>query len=150
MKTLIKTEHTCENCRTKFQAATLGDFSYGEFLLWSSTENCLYLNAFEDDAYKEVINIIEENNHADFIQTSDTSLLLQEIYGELACDADSLGRLYRIGNPPCPSCGSTDMSSVGDHKVGQVAVKGVTHKIWNSLTLREKEVRLINILDTKN
>lgn len=149
MKIIAKTEHTCSNCLTKFQANSLGDFSYGEFLLWSSTEDCLYLNAFEDETYQEVINLIEKNKQIGVIQALDTSLLLQEIYGELTCDTDGLGRPYRMNYPPCPNCGSTSMALVGDKKIGEVIVGMVTHKIWNSLAPQEKEARLIKMLNNR-
>lgn len=146
MKTIAKTEHICSNCLTNFQAASLGDFTYGEFLLWSSTEDCLYLNAFDDETYQEVIDLIEKNKEAGVIQATDTSLLLQEIYGELACDTDGFSRPYHMNYPPCPNCGSTSMALVGDRKVGEIIIGTVTHKLWNLLAPQDKETRLINVL----
>lgn len=147
MQIVEKTEHTCANCLTKFEATSLGDFSYGEFLLWSDSENCLYLNAFEDQTYQEVINLIEKYKQNGVIQTRDTSSLRQEIYGELACDTDDLGRPYHMNYPPCPNCGSIKMALVGDKKVGESTISKVTHKIWNLLTPEEKEARLIMMKD---
>ncbi len=146
MKIINQTEHSCSNCDTKFRAATLSDFSYGEFLLWSSPNNCLYLNAIEDETYEEVINLIDTNKKIGNIQVSDTSLLLQNIYGDLACDSDEAGRSYHIGNPPCPKCGKTNMASVSEVMTGSVAVNVVTHKAWNALTQQDKETQLLKMV----
>lgn len=145
MKTINQTEYICSDCHTKFKAATLSDFSYGEFLLWSSSNNCLYLNALEDETYKEVINLIDTNKLMGNIQVSDTSLLLQNIYGELACDSDEAGRAYHIGYPPCPNCGNTNMDSVSEVITGSVAINTVTHKVWNALTQQKKETQLLKM-----
>ena len=146
MKKIIQTEHTCSKCQRKFQAATLGDFVYGEFLLWSEPDNCLYLNVFEDQTFDEVINLINENLKLMAIETEDVHLLIQAVYGELACDVDERGQPYKMGNSPCPNCGSTSMEFVASKSVGEVFVNLVTHRYWESLTQPEKLHRLLIVL----
>jgi hypothetical protein len=146
MKIIKKILHTCSNCVTSFQAFSLGDFSYGEFLLWSKSGNCRYLNAFEDPTYQEVIDIIQLCKETGAVHVHDASQLLQEVYGELACDVDEFGEPYRMNYPSCPNCGSTNIALVGSEIVGQAVVSNVTHEIWNSFTQKEKEARLLKIV----
>lgn len=137
MKTIYQTEHICSECSTHFNAPTLSDFSYGEFLLWSSSRECRYLNAFEDETYREVIDLIESNNILHIPE-----YFLQEKYGELACDPDERGFIFRISSPPCTKCGSTKMASIKELKMGECLVRSVTHFYWNSLSPEEKKSRL--------
>lgn len=137
MKLICQAEHVCAECSTHFDAPALSDFSYGEFLLWSVSGECRYLNAFEDEIYKEVIALIEDCKGLDI---SDN--FLQEVYGELACDPDEYGMFFHISNPPCRKCGSTNMASIGSHLTKALAVKAVTHDSWNSLSYEEKRNRV--------
>lgn len=140
MKNIYIMKHFCSKCNAVFNAPSLSDFSYGEFLLWSTSGDCRYLNVFEDQTYNEVIKLISdcENNNSN-------DNFLQDIYGELACDPDENGLFFCISNPPCPKCGSIHMASIGDQKMGEVSVKTVTHVFWSSLSYEEKKNRLRSI-----
>lgn len=135
---ITQTEHTCAKCATLFVTSSLGDFSYGEFLLWSAPRECAYLNALDDTTYEEVFEIIKNYCHAEFSKTTDVSELLQKIYGEVACDFDRLGRSYKISSPPCPNCGSTLIATVGEEKISIASIDAVTHQRWESLTSQQK------------
>lgn len=141
MKLIIQREHVCEKCSTRFNAPDLGDYSYGEFLLWSASGECRYLNAFEDDAYKEVVDIIELCKKCGV-----EGGLVQEVYGRVACDPDENGLFFHISSPPCPQCGSTNIASVGDQSMGARAVESVSHFLWGSLSYEEKRRRVCLIL----
>jgi len=145
MKLIPKTEHTCSKCSTRFYAPSLNDFSYGEFLLWSASGECRYLNAFEDSTYKEVIKLLEEYEKLHILRKS-----LQEIYGELACDPDEKNLCFHITNPPCPKCRSTEISSIGGQKIEACTVPNVTHIFWNALTYEGKKHRLNSLVNCGN
>lgn len=136
MKLILKRACVCEKCSARFNAPDLGDYCYGEFLLWSATGECRYLNAFEDETYKEVIGIVDlyKKFHVE-------DGFVQEVYGRVACDPDGNGFFFHISNPPCPQCGSTNIVSVGDQSMGEFAVKAVTHFLWNSLSYEDKIIR---------
>lgn len=148
MKKTITTEHQCANCHATFMAATLSDFDYGEFLLWSHSGNCLFLNAIEDETYQEVINLIDSNSDLITQLNLNKDLLIHKIYGKLACDVDELEQSYSISNPPCPNCGSICISSVSETKIEEVMVASVTHRAWSALTALEKNKRLRKLLLT--
>lgn len=116
-------KHTCNECAHKFLAPDLGDFSYGIFLLWSSSFQCRYLNVFEDQSYDQF-----------FCLSKDTGLtdenIIQEKYGLQVCDYDENGHPFLISCPPCPNCHLRLPKNIGNIKMGEVLVKPVTHIYW--------------------
>ena len=60
MKKIAAFTNRCESCGSIFNAPSLGDFSYGEFILWSNNREIRYLNALDDVVYQELILLIDE------------------------------------------------------------------------------------------
>jgi hypothetical protein len=139
MNRIALMEHTCADCATKFDEPHLGDFCYGMLLLWSAPKSCSFLDAIGDVTYREVSDLIKNRKQKIDIEHSD---LLQSVYGEVACDTDSLGRPYSIGNPPCPNCGSRRWKSINETIVGWVEILNVSHRLWFSLSEVKKKERV--------
>lgn len=59
MKRYINATYHCQTCDAVFQAPIISDFSYGEFILSSTSGEYRYLNVFDDPVYQEVFDIIQ-------------------------------------------------------------------------------------------
>jgi hypothetical protein len=75
---------------------------------------------------------------------------LRRIYGTVACDPDSEGRPFRIGQyPQCPMCSSTDMKSwqeVQPVEFVDLDIPAATHLLWETLTEGQKLDRVNDAL----
>ncbi|WP_431822661.1 hypothetical protein [Burkholderia sp. F1] len=132
----------CSACGNDFLAPSLGDGAYGEFLLWSENGKVVYLNAFEDQTFKEVDNLLCLHSKTSALDSLDRAKILHKIYGKLACDRDESGSIFSIeASPPCPVCGSQAIASwesINPAEVVDLELSNVTHFYWNSLTFDEK------------
>lgn len=135
--------YTCANCANVFDAPSLGEGTYGEFLLWSKGGRVAHLNAFEDLSYKEVSNFLEKSPKAHGMQPLERAKILRHIYGGLACDSDEKGFPFEVDAfPPCPKCGSQKMSSwtfKNPPEIVEMSIPSVTHIRWDALNDSEKQ-----------
>lgn len=142
MKTELVT-YACASCANVFDASSLGEGAYGEFLLWSKSGQVAYLNAFEDSTYKEVSNFLERNPKTHGLQPLEKAKILRHIYGGVACDPDENGLPFEIDAlPPCQKCGFQKMLSwtfKNPPEIVEVPIPSVTHIRWNSLIASEKK-----------
>lgn len=142
MKTELVT-YTCANCANVFDAPSLGEGTYGEFLLWSKSGHIAHLNAFEDSSYKEVSNFLEQSPKVHRLQPLEKAKVLRHVYGGVACDPDVNGLPFVIdAMPPCPKCGDQQMSSWtfrNPPEIVDVPIPSVTHIRWNALIDSEKQ-----------
>lgn len=143
-------QYVCANGHT-FSAPSLGDGAYGEFLLWSSNGQMVYLNAFEDPTFKATEAALQRLPSASSLQPVARTRILQTIYGPAVCDPDEHGSPFRMDQMcPCPTCGTQRMSSWEPKKPAEVvdiAVKPVTHASWAELSDSERDHRIENALD---
>lgn len=147
MKMMISSfEHVCQVCKTHFIAPALSDFSYGEFLLWSTSGECRYLNAFDDPPYQEIIDFVHQAEKEGRVKPVDESELVQAIYGQLTCDTDVGGSNFDISPPLCPNCKAKKIESIASKENSKVSIQSVTHNKWNLLTKEEKYNQFLNII----
>lgn len=142
----MKTElvsYSCANCANVFDAPSLGEGTYGEFLLWSRSGRVALLNAFEDSTYKEASNFLEKTPKIHGLQPLEKAKILRHIYGGVVCDPDEKGMPFEIDAlPPCEKCGSQKMSSwifKNPPEIVEVTIPSVAHTRWNTLTDAEKQ-----------
>lgn len=139
-------KYTCGHCGSTFEAPTLGEASYGEFLLWSSTGKVVYVNAIEDKVYLELDKLLAQrfdNLQSDPFKASE---VLQQIFGPMACEADPTGAPYMIGaQPSCTSCANGNVASwelIDPLQIVEYDIPVVTHVRWSSLTDVEKAAQI--------
>lgn len=141
----------CANCANQFKAPALGAPLYGEFLMRSigNAENA-YLNAFEDKTYDEVSTLLDENFRLTEKSQKIRAKILQQTYGLIACDPDSMGQPFQIGmSPKCPLCGSQEMESweaTEPPEFIEKELRSVSHTAWTSLSEPEKKALIEDVL----
>lgn len=137
---------TCAN-RHQFEAVGTGAGSYGEFVMYGAAIKAgpAYLFALEDPVYREVSALIDELPETRGRSELQRADLLQEVFG-VACDPAPDGSRYKIGFPPCPTCGThkLDTWSVLDAYNGPVLP--VTHQAWNAASKAQKTAWLKDAL----
>ena len=120
----------------------LDEFSYGEFLLWSSSGIVAYVNAIEDRAYQEVKSLLTLHYNTLAVDPIKITNILTKVFGPIACDPDPAGESYMIdAHPTCPTCPgghgvSWEMTS--PPKVVEYDIPTVTHVGWERLSDAEK------------
>lgn len=145
---LVLIEYTCATDGTVFEFPGLSEYSYSEFLLMTSVGEMAYLNALEDQTYKELKALIDTNVSVLILDSDQRVDLLQHVYGEIACDRASSGAPYSIElMPSCPACSGSDIASWSfTGKVVDVHVEPVAHVQWSRFSASEKEEKLIKRL----
>jgi ribosomal protein S27AE len=140
--------YTCAKCANTFDAPELNPYSYGKFLMRSSSGSTVYLDALQDDTYKEIDNFLLSQEKIRSLNDNDRSEILQRIYGIIACDRDKDGNYFVIGaHPACPNCGAQEMASwefKQPPEIIDIMIPNVTHKYWSSLNKQEKEAIILN------
>ncbi len=144
-------KYKCEGCGNEFLAPQLTQGSYAEFLLRSSSLGELrYLNAIEDKTYEQVDLIIKSHLKASNKPANAIANILRKCYGDIACDTDINRKPFQIGaSPVCPACGSQTMEyweSVEPLEIIDLAVKSVSHRLWDSLSEAERIKRVDIVL----
>jgi hypothetical protein len=139
MKKIQIFNYQCGSCGFVFEAPSLSDFAYGEFILWSENGEGRYLNAFDDVVYQEVIDLVERQKKSISLNCE-----IQSIFGAVACDVDSKGSVFYIGSPPCPMCKSIDVNVQKIIDGNFMVIPHVTHSHWTSLSQDEKETLVLN------
>jgi hypothetical protein len=137
MKKIQIFNYHCNSCEAVFEAPSLSDFSYGEFILWSENGECRYLNVFDDGVYQEIIDLIEQQ------KPTYLNCEVQSVFGEVACDTDSKGNVFHIGNPLCPICKSDNLT-IQKAINKSIDIPYVTHKRWVLLSQEEKRSLVMN------
>lgn len=143
--------YICAFCSNRFQAPVFCDPGhYGEFLLRSPSGQLAYLNALESAVYEEVSVMLAQNNSTCNLSELKLAAVLQDVFGEVACDKDKFGRAFSITLPPvCPICGGQNISDLSSSKTPafvELDLDSVTHEIWSSLNIKEKSDRLNLVL----
>ena len=148
---LILTHYVCSICSNEFDAPELPSGSYGDFLLRNVAGEVAYLNGLDDPTYEKVSQLFARDPSTSTLGTFERAGLLQKIYGEVACDADSVAAPFHIGaKPKCPRCGSQEMSSWMEKEPPEfldLDVPPVTHKRWNLLGEQAKIERVRQAAD---
>lgn len=139
---LISASYKCGHCGRVFEAPTLGEYAYGEFLLWSKSGEMVYLNVFEDESYDEVAALLKSHHLASKLSDLERADLLIKIYGALACDKDSRGFPFSIElPPPCPACGHQGVASWNASSpacIIDINLRVAEHVFWSELTNHQK------------
>lgn len=140
-------EYKCEPFGHEFHAPRLPFNSYGEFILRDEAGvSMAYLNAMEDSTYKEVEAILKGQPGVDRMTPNKRAELLRRVYGPVACDVSTDGRVLKIGqHPKCPECSSSTMRSwqeVQPAEFVELDIPSVTHALWQSLTEGQKVARI--------
>ena len=138
MKYIQNYKYSCKSCGESFEGPSLGDFVYGEFLLWADSGAVKYLNAINDLAYEELDLLIQR-----FAMAID----IQSIYGKIACDPNENGEYFSIRAPFCPCCNSVNLSLSKSESNNLVPVGEITHDYWDSLSEKEKIFRLLSFVE---
>jgi hypothetical protein len=134
--------YTCGHCHSTFEAPSLGEGAYGEFLLRSKEGGLAYLNVFLDPSYKDLDNILASIPMISYLSPSERVKVLRRLYGPLACDLDSNSYPFELDAfPACSECGSRDVVS-WEFKNGaemvEVPVQTLTHFHWSMLPHEDK------------
>ncbi|MHB8386565.1 hypothetical protein [Metallibacterium sp.] len=144
-------EYQCEASGHSFRAPELPIDVYGEFLLRNETDAAMvYLNAIADPTYKEVDMLLQRHPSLAGVPPNRRADILRRIYGAVACDLDSEGRPFRIGqHPKCPVCSSANVRSwqeVQPVEFVDLDIPAATHSIWTALTEDQKADRVNSAL----
>ena len=145
----------CKNCKTEFKANILKFEGYGEFSLRTPhANNIAYLNALEDKTYDEVDVLLKDNIYPKGKSANELANVLQNTYGEIACDPDVNGYYYQIGgSPSCTTCNRPCLDQwelIEPPVFVYKEIQSVTHNYWNSLSSQEKLVRVYDTLEKYN
>ena len=124
------------------------EYSYGEFLLRKRNDSGMrYLNALEDDVYREVNEILKENFFQDQSEAGD---LLQIVFGPVACDPDTDGKPFEMNLwPYCENCSAAEPLSwqmTEPPEFVNIDVPLVKHDLWNSFNPEQKKTRVLDFL----
>jgi hypothetical protein len=131
----------CEKCNSTFKSPGVSEEAYGEFMMRSEfTREPAYLNAFDDNVFKEVEALFDEIIKRKTLGKVDDVTVFQFIFSA-SCDLAGDGSKYRIGVlPTCPNCGAGEMAWSLTNPIEYFAedIPPVTHKTWSKLTDKEK------------
>ena len=144
-------EYQCEPSGHVFRAPELPADAYGEFLLRSETgAEMVCVNAIADPTYKEVDMLLQRYPSLTSVSAIKRADILRRIYGAVACDPDSEGRPFHIGqHPQCPVCSSPNMKSwqeVQPVEFVDLDIPAATHLLWAALTEDQKADRVNDAL----
>ncbi|WUR11026.1 hypothetical protein E7V67_014990 [[Empedobacter] haloabium] len=142
---------TCASCLGVFEAPDLLSGAYGEFLLRSEgTLEVAYLNALEDAAYGEVYDLIKQNPRMHGMREHFIADVLRQIYAVVACDPDSAGYSFGIGQfPRCPFCSAGNVAhweEIDPPIFIDLPADPVTHTCWDDLSKDQKIAKIDNEL----
>jgi hypothetical protein len=140
-------EYVCGNCGDKFDAPSVADMAYGQFVLWSGRGMPAYLDAINDFTYQEVADALKHEPGLASYRPVERAILLRRVYGSVACDwdnGDSPPSPFEIdAYPRCPNCRSCKPRSWEvKQPATSVEVPLVTHVEWNKSTKLAKAARL--------
>ena len=119
--------------------------AYGEFIMFNSSGDSVYLNSFQDLIFDEFeILFKEKSKNFDAINEKNAIHIFQTIFS-ITCDPSTDGSRYSItAFPTCKSCGSKNMASWGPTNPPEFTddIKSPTHEEWNKLSDFEKKVKV--------
>lgn len=137
---------TCGHCHSTFEAPSLREGAYGEFLLRSKGGALAYLNVFLDSSYKELSEMLASIPITLDLMPSERTKVLQGLYGPLACDLDSNSYPFELDVfPACGECGSRDIVSwefKNAAETVEVPVQTLTH-FHGSMLSHENKIEMI-------
>jgi hypothetical protein len=122
-----------------FEAADPGPGTYGDFVMYgdSLAEGPAYLEALQDPVFAEVRTLLRQLPGVAAKSDTEQADLVQAIFG-VACDPAPNGSTYRIGFPPCPSCGTRKFKTWSFARKYDGALLPVTHRAWSSASRDQK------------
>lgn len=133
-------KYTCL-CGHVFKAPHLMEETYGEFLLRSESDELIYLDAVNSNAFNELSELLNNNSQLKKRKDIDKSDIVQNIFS-LVCDLSSQGNIYQIQKfPNCLQCGSSRMdcwSSIYPYEIVEMEVNSPTFFDWDRLTKEQK------------
>lgn len=132
MKKFINIKYQCSSCNEGFFIPDIGDFSYGIFILSSLEGEYRYVNALEDRAYNEMVEIIAQ-------QPTRYQIDPQRVFGILTCDLSAAGMHFSITSRCCPNCLSKNIFVLENNSNLKTQLKSVTHFEWNKLNKIQKK-----------
>lgn len=110
------------------------------------------MNAVDDPTYKEVGRLIKQDIRMVGAKPDILGAVVQGEYGAIACDPDSFGNVFKIGeNPKCPVCGCQEMDyweETDPAEFADLSLQPVTHVLWSSLSDQEKRARVEKVLSS--
>lgn len=136
----IMFKYKCVNCNWEFISSGISDFSYGEFIMRSRSGYEAYLNANENLAFREVLQIIRNHNLTRGKNLSESGELAQQVFG-IACDlSPNFERLYIEKPPICNQCGDSNNLSWGVLEPVRISnIPQVSNNVWSRMTGAQKE-----------
>lgn len=144
MKALLF-NYRCAECNIITKAPGLPDMAYGEFIMFNSSGESVYLNAITDIVFNEFRALIKEAYKTyNEITEENSSDILQAAFS-ITCDLSTDGSRYSItAFPTCKGCGSKNMASWGPTNPAEFTddIKSPTHEAWNKLSCAEKKVKV--------
>src|SRR3990167_5444158 len=132
MKALLF-NYLCAECNTVTKAPGLPDMAYGEFIMFNSSGDSVYLNSFQDPIFDEFEIVFKEKiKNFDAINEKNATNIFQTIFS-ITCDPSPDGSKYSItAFPTCKGCGSKKMASWGPTNPPEFTDKArlPTHEDW--------------------
>lgn len=142
---LLLFNYRCAECNTVMKAPGLPDMAYGEFIMFNSSGESVYLNAFQDPIFDEFeVLFKEKSKNFDVINKKNAIHVFQTIFS-ITCDPSSDGSRYSITTfPSCKNCGSKNIASWGPTNPPEYMddIKRPTHDEWNKLSNTEKKIKV--------
>lgn len=123
----------------EFEAADPGPGTYGDFVMYGDNiaAGPAYLVAIDDPVFAEVRKLLLELPGVAAMSDMERADLVQAIFG-VACDPAPNRSSYRIGFPPCPSCGTRHFKTWAFARKYEGPLLSITHKTWNSASRDQK------------
>lgn len=141
-------EYQCKNCATKFTEVALNDYSYGEFIFWTKSGDCIFLNVFDNEVFDELELIFLNNFKNNSVDKLNFTDYLITIYSEVVCDKNKNCEVYQLRNPPCPGCGSNNNFNINEAINGYKVINKGKHENWKKMTNEEKNVTVLELVET--
>jgi hypothetical protein len=117
--------------------------------LWTEDGELRYLDAFDDEAYSEVADLVCEIT-GDPPRSSARAEKLQGVFGAAACDKSVRGFSFEMRRlPRCPNCGQSFLvfeRYVDPVTIVDVPVSAVSHRTWKGLSLPERRSTVASFL----
>jgi hypothetical protein len=131
----------CGHCKRDFPYPSLGDFSYGLFILHREDGRAFrYLQASDNDVWDFVEARIKAPSN---VPVASSGAVLQEVVARLADPSE--GRSFTM-EMVCPYCKSRHFHDWGGEQVSSEEIPDATFHSFNSLNQSAKE-RLIHELE---
>ncbi len=92
-------------------------------------------------------DLIKANPRTASVDRHALANILQDTFGDIACDPDRYGSPYRMNlSPKCSVCGLQKMDLWSPIEGVERDIPSVTYHVWQSLTAAEKARRVDQVL----